>query len=55
MSDETLANVARNLAKALITYARDRRDDDRKTIAALQTELCAEYRTEVMQANEARK
>jgi hypothetical protein len=41
-----MATIARNLARALLTLARKRRDDDRKRIAELQTELCALYRDE---------
>jgi hypothetical protein len=41
-----MAKIARNLAHALITFARDRRNEDRKLIAELQTELCTLYREE---------
>jgi hypothetical protein len=46
MSDQQVANVARNLVLALNTFAHDRRDDDRKTVALLQTELCRIVREE---------
>lgn len=32
--------IARTLADTLIAYARDRRPEDKKQIAQLQTELC---------------
>lgn len=38
--ESKIASVGRRLAKALSDFARERRDDDRKNIAALQTELC---------------
>jgi hypothetical protein len=50
MSDQQVANVARNLALALNTFAHDRRDDDRKTVAILQTELCRVVREEFQEA-----
>jgi hypothetical protein len=40
MSDQTMAYTARKLGHALRAFARHRRDDDRKEIAQLQTELC---------------
>jgi hypothetical protein len=46
MSDQQIASVARDLAMALKTFAHERRDDDRKHIALLQTELCRVVREE---------
>lgn len=46
MSDATMAVLARELAKVLITFAYERRDDDKKQIANLQHLLCVEYRNE---------
>jgi hypothetical protein len=46
MSDERMASLARELARTLHVYARERRDDDRKQIAQLHTDICAAYRTE---------
>ncbi len=40
MSDKEVAVIARNLAEALADYAYTRKDDDKKKIAALHTELC---------------
>lgn len=40
MSDKEVATVGRNLAEALADYAYTRKDDDKKKIAALSTELC---------------
>jgi hypothetical protein len=50
MSDQEVANVARNLAMALNTFAHERRDDDRKNVALLQTELCRVVREEIQEA-----
>ena len=47
MSDATMATLARELAKALITFAYERRDDDKKQILSLQHLLCVEYRNEL--------
>ena len=46
MSDATMAAVARELAEALILFARDRRPDDQKEIARLHHALCVAYRNE---------
>ena len=40
-------NVARALADALRAYARERRSEDQKDIARLQTELCTIRRDEI--------
>lgn len=40
MSDKEVAAVGRNLAEALADYAYTRKDEDKKRIAALNTELC---------------
>jgi hypothetical protein len=44
-----MATLARSLAHYLMTFARERRDEDRKRIAELQTELCVLYRKEQAQ------
>lgn len=44
--DDRYAALARDLADALILFARDRRDDDKKQIAALQHRLCQLRREE---------
>jgi ribonuclease D len=49
MSDKQLAAIARNLAKTLIRFARERDEPGRKEITILQTELCAVYRAELEQ------
>ena len=46
MSDATIANVGRRMAEALMKFAHDRGDEDRKTVANVQTELCAAVRAE---------
>jgi hypothetical protein len=43
-SEKKIGLVALELADALMRFARERRDDDRKAIAALHTELCAAVR-----------
>jgi len=50
MDDRTIANIARFLAKALMDRAHSRSDDDVKTVARLQTELCAAVRQEMSEA-----
>ena len=50
MSDASMAAIARNLSEALRAFARERREEDRKQIAALHFELCAEHRKEITQA-----
>jgi hypothetical protein len=49
MSDQQVASVARDLALALNTFAHERRDDDRKNVALLQTELCRVGREEIQE------
>ena len=46
MNDLKMAELARILARHLIAFARDRRDEDRKAIASLHTELCKAFREE---------
>lgn len=46
MSDTNMLRIARGLAEALCEFARSRKDEDKKRIAALHTELCREYRQE---------
>lgn len=46
MSDANTLRIARDLAEALRDFARTRKDEDKKRIAALHTELCREYRQE---------
>jgi hypothetical protein len=43
-AEKKIGLVALELADALMRFARERRDDDRKEIAALHTELCAAVR-----------
>jgi hypothetical protein len=50
MSDQQVASIARDLALALNMFAHDRRNDDRKTVALLQTELCRVVREEAQEA-----
>jgi hypothetical protein len=45
-ADLAMAALARQLADALAAFARSRRDDDKKSIALLHTELCALRRAE---------
>jgi hypothetical protein len=45
--DIVYARLARDLADTLRAYARERRDDLKKEIARLQTELCATRRLEL--------
>ena len=45
--DGRMAALGRNLADALSRYARERRGDDQKEVARLQTELCAARRIEL--------
>ena len=42
------APTARNLANTLMAFARDRREDDKKLIAQLHTELCKLRREELL-------
>jgi len=53
MNDSDYAVLARDLADALMAYARDRRDDDKKRVAQLQTELCMFRRAEIADARDA--
>lgn len=46
MSDSTVAAIARNLAHALMDVAYTRKDEDKKRVASLQHELCAEVKKE---------
>jgi hypothetical protein len=46
MSDKAIADIARRLALTLSLFARERRPEDSKAIAILQTELCAAVRAE---------
>lgn len=46
-SSAAMLRVGRDLADALRAYARERRDEDRKYVLALQTELCALRRAEL--------
>lgn len=46
-NDSEMARLARSLADALSAFAYSRRDDDRKVIVELQTELCATRRVEL--------
>jgi hypothetical protein len=46
MSDQTVAAIARDLAKAMLTRARTRLPDDQKVVLALQTKLVAEISAE---------
>jgi hypothetical protein len=46
-SEKLMAQCARALASHLIAWAKDRRDEDKKAIAAVQSELCALYRKEL--------
>jgi hypothetical protein len=48
VSDYTI--VGRDLADALRRWARDRRDEDKKEIATLQSELCRIRRAELSAA-----
>jgi hypothetical protein len=50
MSDQKIAAIGRDLAHALARFARDRRDEDRKVVNIIQTELCAAVATEEIEA-----
>lgn len=43
MSDQSIAAIARELAKAMMTRARTRLPEDQKVVLALQTQLVAEF------------
>lgn len=47
MDDAAWARIGRDLADALMKFARERGPDERKVVAALETELCAERRAEL--------
>jgi hypothetical protein len=51
MSDQSVAAIARDLAKAMITRARSRLPEDQKAVLLLQTELCAEVASEIEAEN----
>jgi hypothetical protein len=42
MSDESIASIARDLARAMMQRARSRTAEDQKLVLELQTLLCAE-------------
>lgn len=47
MSDDaTMAALARNLARALMDFAYTRKDEDRKRVNDLQSQLCIQLRRE---------
>lgn len=46
MTDAELASIARNLANALMDFAYTRKDEDKKRVNALQSELCARVKEE---------
>lgn len=46
LDNAKMATIGRELAAALSQFARERRDDDKKAIARLHTELCAAWRAE---------
>jgi hypothetical protein len=53
MSDQSIASIARSLAAALLAACRHPRSADCQEpnrVAALETELCAEYRAEMIEA-----
>ena len=52
MSDLTVSYTARQLVAVLRAFARERRDDLRKEIARLQTELCQKVRDEELEKDE---
>lgn len=45
-NDQKMAEMARILARHLIAYARERREDDSKAIKSLHTEICKAFREE---------
>lgn len=55
MSDATIASVGRRMAETLMKFAHDRRDEDRKAIAQVQSELCAAVRAEAEEDRRARQ
>lgn len=52
MSDQSVAAIARDLAKAMMTRARTRLPDDQKVVLALQTKLVAEILDEEKSASQ---
>jgi hypothetical protein len=46
MNDALMASIARNLAEALSAFAYTRKDEDKKRVAQLHSELCAAWRSE---------
>ena len=46
-SDKDWTELARQMAHVLLRFARERRDEDRKMIAQLQTEMCKQLRDEI--------
>ncbi len=52
MSDQTIAAIARDLAKAMVVRARSRLADDQKVVLDLQTKLVAEVFAEQESASE---
>lgn len=50
MSDQSIANIARDLAKAMVQRARSRSVEDNKLVLQAQTDLCAEYAAECEEA-----
>jgi hypothetical protein len=47
MSDESVAAIARELAKALLKRAHTRHPEDQRQVLALQTQLVAEVAAEI--------
>jgi hypothetical protein len=54
MSDQSIADIARSLAAALLAEAAQRdaaaENEEKRRIAALEAALCAEYRDEVFES-----
>jgi hypothetical protein len=55
MSDAAMAAAGRALAVALMDFAYSRKDEDRKRVAAAESELCQGYRAEQQEAAELAK
>lgn len=51
MSDQSIAAIARVLADALVARGHSRSAEDQQRVAALQTELVAEVRAEIVEAS----
>jgi len=47
MSDDNIARAGREVAKALIKYAKDRDDVSKQAMFRAQTDLCEAYRAEI--------